>query len=167
MTSILQSQSHGGFLGGCSDRRYQVDLAIWGHHHVYERTFPMNNGTADMVGVQGNEYHSPRYTVHVVQGTGDQALGRLPPCSRFCVAVLLILILNIFFWFFSTSLFSCCLRTGGAVYPDKWVERPAWSASRSIHYGYGHVQFANATAMRYQFRKEEGRKVEDEFWIYK
>jgi len=47
--------------------QYGVDLYLCGHMHMYERIYPLINGT---VVQSGNVYHNPKATAHVVQGTG-------------------------------------------------------------------------------------------------
>jgi len=47
--------------------QYQVDLYLCGHMHMYERVFPVLNGT---VMDSGNYYVNPTATAHVVAGTG-------------------------------------------------------------------------------------------------
>lgn len=47
--------------------KYNVDLMIAGHHHVYERTPPVHNGT---VTGSGSVYTDPVDPVHITIGTG-------------------------------------------------------------------------------------------------
>jgi Icc-related predicted phosphoesterase len=47
--------------------KYKVDLFMSGHIHVYERIYPVMNGT---VVATGDVYTNPAATVHVIQGTG-------------------------------------------------------------------------------------------------
>jgi hypothetical protein len=46
--------------------QYGVDLYLCGHMHMYERIFPVNNGTVIQT---GNVWNNPGATAHVVQGT--------------------------------------------------------------------------------------------------
>jgi len=46
--------------------KYSVDMYLCGHMHMYERIFPVLNGT---VVADGNVYVNPTSTAHVVQGT--------------------------------------------------------------------------------------------------
>jgi len=46
--------------------KYNVDLYLCGHMHMYERIFPVNNGTVIQ---SGNIYVNPGATAHVVQAT--------------------------------------------------------------------------------------------------
>eukprot|EP01047_Picozoa_sp_COSAG01_P054053 COSAG01_NODE_5861_length_3985_cov_4.335821_2_plen_525_part_00 len=49
--------------------KYHVDLALWGHLHAFERTFPMVNKT---IAVTGASYHNAHGTPHVMIGmAGD------------------------------------------------------------------------------------------------
>mmetsp|Transcript_47662 Transcript_47662/g.102066 ORF Transcript_47662/g.102066 Transcript_47662/m.102066 type:complete len:472 (+) Transcript_47662:66-1481(+) len=43
----------------------QVDLALWGHQHVYERSWPVFNRT-----VAAKHYHNSAAPVHIVTGAG-------------------------------------------------------------------------------------------------
>ena len=47
--------------------KYHVDLYLSGHQHMYERVYPVINGTVMM---KGNAYVDPNAPVHIVQGTG-------------------------------------------------------------------------------------------------
>ena len=47
--------------------KYKVDLYLSGHMHMYERVYPVNNGTTVMT---GDSYVNPEAPCHVVQGTG-------------------------------------------------------------------------------------------------
>jgi len=53
-------------------RKYQVDLAITGHDHGYERTFPVHNN----VPITDSKMHyvDPASTVHILVGTGGASL---------------------------------------------------------------------------------------------
>ena len=49
--------------------KYHVDMALWGHLHAFERTYPIVNGT---LATTGASYHNAEGTVHVVIGmAGD------------------------------------------------------------------------------------------------
>ena len=47
--------------------KYRVDMYLSGHVHMYERIYPVINGTVVM---KGNNYVNPGAPCHVVQGTG-------------------------------------------------------------------------------------------------
>ena len=53
---------------------YNVDLALWGHDHHYERTYPVfqeevySNNSGDM----SNPYYSPGATIHIVAGNSGR-----------------------------------------------------------------------------------------------
>jgi hypothetical protein len=47
--------------------QYKVDLYLCGHMHMYERVYPVLNGT---VKATGTTYVNPTAPAHVVQGTG-------------------------------------------------------------------------------------------------
>lgn len=49
--------------------KFEVDLFIGGHHHVYERSWPINNGSATGT-TSGNVYLDPPDPVHVTVGSG-------------------------------------------------------------------------------------------------
>jgi len=48
-------------------QQYKVDLYLSGHMHMYERDYPVLNGTTYG---KGNVYINPGVPTHVVQGTG-------------------------------------------------------------------------------------------------
>jgi len=48
-------------------RKYKVDLAMWGHMHCYERTYPVYNNVPTQT--SGNVYVNPQATTHLVIGT--------------------------------------------------------------------------------------------------
>ena len=53
--------------------KYKIDLAIQGHFHVYERTYPISFNDDDEPLVQDNNldiYKNPKGTVFVTVGTG-------------------------------------------------------------------------------------------------
>jgi predicted phosphodiesterase len=52
--------------------KYGVDVGVWGHMHVYERTHPVINNTADVV--PGNVVRNAKKPIHLVIGTAG-ALG--------------------------------------------------------------------------------------------
>jgi len=50
---------------------FNVDLFIAAHEHSYERTWPVYNGTIDKSQeAHPNLYHNPKYTTHIVSGSG-------------------------------------------------------------------------------------------------
>lgn len=56
--------------------KYGVDLELWGHEHIYERIWPIYNGTV-FNGTNDNAYYNPRAPVHVTTGSAGCIL--LPP----------------------------------------------------------------------------------------
>jgi len=48
-------------------RKYKVDLYLSGHEHMYERIYPVYNGT---VYEKGDVYVNPPHTAYIVQATG-------------------------------------------------------------------------------------------------
>jgi len=47
--------------------KYHVDVYLCGHQHMYERVYPVVNGTVKQ---KGNEFKNPGATIHVNQATG-------------------------------------------------------------------------------------------------
>ena len=50
--------------------RYGVDLQLWAHEHIYERIWPIYNGTVFNGTDDGdNPYHNPKAPVHITTGS--------------------------------------------------------------------------------------------------
>jgi len=58
--------------------KYNLDLVLAGHVHTYERMFPIYNSNVDTASLSKdkNTYTNPKYTTHLVCGTGG--LDRTP-----------------------------------------------------------------------------------------
>lgn len=56
--------------------RYGVDIAIWGHNHCYERSYPMQNSTPNntRTGSASQPYNTPQAPIHITVGTGGKEL---------------------------------------------------------------------------------------------
>ena len=56
--------------------RYQVDLAIWGHDHGYERSYPVYQEEiySNMTGTENEPYYQPGATIHTVVGMAGRSL---------------------------------------------------------------------------------------------
>ena len=56
--------------------RYQVDLAIWGHDHGYERSYPVYQEEiySNMAGTEDEPYYQPGATIHIVAGMAGRSL---------------------------------------------------------------------------------------------
>jgi len=52
--------------------KYQVDLALWGHHHSYQRTCPVYNNTC---------FYGSKYPVHCVIGMAGMGLSQNLPVN--------------------------------------------------------------------------------------
>jgi len=69
--------------------KYKVDLALQGHHHVYERIYPItfnddNENEPVIKGENQNTYHDPEGTIFITAGTGgahDMQLSKSEPFS--------------------------------------------------------------------------------------
>ena len=57
-------------------KQYKVDLALFGHLHNYERSYPVFNGT-----VSAQSYDDPEATVHMVNGMPGDDEGLTPGFS--------------------------------------------------------------------------------------
>ncbi len=55
---------------------YNVDLAIWGHDHHYERTHPVfqEEVYANNTGTYSDPYYLPRATIHIVAGMSGRSV---------------------------------------------------------------------------------------------
>jgi len=56
--------------------RYGVDIAIWGHNHCYERSYPMQRSTPNntRTGSASQPYNTPQAPIYVTVGTGGKEL---------------------------------------------------------------------------------------------
>ena len=54
---------------------FQVDLAIWGHDHHYERTYPVfeENVYSNNTGTSSDPYYKPGATIHIVAGMAGRS----------------------------------------------------------------------------------------------
>ena len=54
---------------------YQVDLAIWGHDHHYERTYPVfeEEVYSNNSGTQNDPFYKPGATIHIVAGMAGRS----------------------------------------------------------------------------------------------
>lgn len=55
--------------------RYQVDLVLNGHDHIYQRTLPLYNGSITSTSIEN--YTDPEGTIYVVTGGGGRSLYNL------------------------------------------------------------------------------------------
>ena len=54
---------------------FQVDLAVWGHDHHYERTYPVfeENVYSNNSGTMTDPYYKPGATIHIVAGMSGRS----------------------------------------------------------------------------------------------
>ncbi|KAG2392460.1 hypothetical protein C9374_012712 [Naegleria lovaniensis] len=58
--------------------KYQVDIAMFGHVHSYERTNPVYRTQVEPGTANSNHFHNLRYTIHIVNGAGGNTEGLTP-----------------------------------------------------------------------------------------
>jgi len=146
--------------------QYNVDLAIWGDDHVYERSYPMYDEQADTSslvfrtagdverssGQRGSDYSLNNNNNNNNNNNGGAGLGGGTGIPVFVNPQKTIHILA---------------GTAG-IGLDGWLSEdpPSWSAYREITHG--HVKLAvSRTTLKLQFIRMRNRSVADQFWISK
>jgi len=153
-----------GFADALEDTliKYDVDLTITGHMHLYERVHPVDDGVVTAYPVHklllGDVYYSTgKGPVHVVQGnTGamqwESWVQPQPAWSAIRFA----------------NGFIPLNRTNGVDYEGNNIDGPVLPSNYTNTYGFGVVTAWNSTHLQYEAMADTDSSVgTDQFWIVK